>query len=167
MRSRCWLDPRVQLGPSAIHGTGLFATSAIAAGELVGILGGRSITDMELRQITHERERYSSAAIAEGVNVLMGDDEPLARGNHSCDSNLWMRDALAIEARRDIAAGEELTVDYALQTVVEWEMPCRCGSSSCRGTVRGSDWMRPDVRLRYRGHFSPFINERIAASGDD
>ena len=114
-------------------------------------------------RLTHERERYNSAAIDEGLNVLIGDEEDLARGNHSCDSNLWMRDALTLEARRDITVSEEVTVDYALQTVVEWEMPCRCGTVACRGIVRGSDWKRPDVRQRYEGHFSPFINARISA----
>ncbi len=34
--------------------------------------------------------------------------------NHSCDSNLWMADEATVVARRDIAAGEELTLDYAL-----------------------------------------------------
>ena len=145
----------------------MFATSPIGAGELVGILGGRSITDAELAQIARDREKYSSAAIDDGINVLLDDDEVLSRGNHSCDSNLWMRDALALEARREIGAGEEITIDYALQTVVDWEMSCRCGSTDCRGIVRGSDWLRSDVRRRYEGHFSPFINARIAASGVD
>jgi len=162
VRGRCWIDPRVAVKLSPIHGLGLFAIAPIAAGEPVGVLGGRKISDEELARIAHERDRYSSAAIDEGVNVLIEDDEPLTRGNHSCDSNLWMRDAFTLEARRDIAAGEEVTVDYALQTVVEWHMPCRCGAAPCRGLVRGSDWMRPDVQERYAGHFSPFINARIA-----
>jgi SET domain-containing protein len=34
-------------------------------------------------------------------------------GNHSCDPNLWHADVVTITARRDIAAGEELTIDYA------------------------------------------------------
>ena len=85
-----------------------------------------------------------------------------AGGNHSCDSNLWMRDALTLEARRDIAAGEEVTIDHALQTsLANWEMACHCGSSRCRKLVRGDDWMRPELQDRYRGHFSPFLNRRI------
>jgi hypothetical protein len=100
--------------------------------------------------------------LARSLDLLLSEGEPLARGNHSCDSNLWMRDALTLEARRDVAVLEEVTVDYALQTAVEWEMKCRCGAASCRRVVRGSDERRPDVRERYAGHFSPFLDRRIA-----
>src|SRR5258705_189171 len=131
--------------------------------DAVGALGGRVIDDAELRRISHTRSKYNSAAIGEGVNVLLDDDEVIARGNHSCDSNLWMRDELMLEARRDIATGEEVTIDYALQTsVADWEMACNCGSALCRKVVRGDDWLRPELQDRYRGHFSPFLNERIA-----
>jgi hypothetical protein len=159
---RCWLDPRVVARPSPIDGLGLFATAPIAKGEAVGILGGRVIDDVELRQIAAARSKYNTAAIADGLNVLLDDDEVIARGNHSCDSNLWMRDEVTLEARRDIAAGEEVTVDYALQTsLADWEMACNCGSSRCRRIVHGDDWMRPELQDSYRGHFSPFLNRRI------
>jgi len=161
---RCWLDPRVVARPSSIEGLGLFATEPIAHGDVVGILGGRVIDDVELRRIARGRSKYNSAAIAEGLNLLLADDEVLARGNHSCDSNLWMRDEFTLEARQDIATGEEITVDYALQTSVgDWEMSCNCGSSLCRKLVRGDDWMRTELQHRYRGHFSPFLNRRIEA----
>ena len=160
--AQCWLDPRVVARPSSIEGLGLFASAPIAKGELVGRLGGRVIDDAELRQISRTHSKYNSAAIGEGLNVLLEDDEVIARGNHSCDSNLWMRDEFTLEARRDIASGEEITVDYALQTsIAEWKMACNCGSPLCRKVVRGDDWMRPELQARYRGHFSPFLNRRI------
>lgn len=160
--ARCRIDPRVVARPSSIEGLGLFATAPIAKGEVVGTLGGRVIDDAELRQISRTRSKYNSAAIGEGVNVLLEDDEVIARGNHSCDSNLWMRDEFTLEARRDITTGEEATIDYAMQTsVADWEMACNCGSPQCRKLVRGDDWMRPELQDRYRGHFSPFLNRRI------
>jgi len=160
--ARCWLDPRVVARPSPIEGFGLFATAPIAMGELVGTFGGRIIDDAELRQIARTRSKYNSAAIGEGRSVLLDDDEVIARGNHSCDSNLWMRDEFTLEARRDIATGEEVTVDYALQTsIADWKMACNCGSPQCRKVVRGDDWMRSELQDRYRGHFSPFLNRRI------
>lgn len=73
-----------------------------------------------------------------------------------------MQDARTVSARRDIAAGEELTLDYAMFTVTpEWRMPCQCGAGSCRGIVTGIDWQLPELQQRYAGHFSPFINIRI------
>jgi len=41
-------------------------------------------------------------------------------------------------------------------------MECRCGSPLCRGVITGDDWRRTDLQARYRGHFSPFIDARIA-----
>lgn len=88
-------------------------------------------------------------------------------GAEDRDPNLWMRDAFSLEARRDIASGEEITIDYALLTgIPEWEMDCVCGSPLCRKVVRGTDWMRPELQERYRKHFSPFINARIEGAGD-
>ncbi|MEP6693747.1 MAG: SET domain-containing protein-lysine N-methyltransferase [Chloroflexota bacterium] len=163
---RCWLDPRIVARPSPIEGLGLFATSTITRGDAVGILGGRVIDDVELRRVARTHPKYNSAAIAEGSNLLIADDEIIVRGNHSCDSNLWMRDAFTLEARRDIAIDEEVTIDYSLQTsVADWEMACNCGSSKCRKIVRGDDWMRAEVQDSYRGHFSPFLNRRIETTG--
>ena len=160
--ARCWLDARVAVRASAIDGLGLFASVPLARGVIVGVLGGRVIDDDELREIARAGSRYSSLAIDEGINLLLDDREPITRGNHSCDPNLWMRDAFTLETRSEVAEDEELTVDYALHTAVDWAMPCGCGSSLCRGTVRGSDWRLPDLQERYSGHFSPFLNERIA-----
>ena len=82
--------------------------------------------------------------------------------NHSCDPNLWMQNERTVCARREIAAGEELTMDYALATrTPEWRMECRCGTSECRGVITGNDWQLPELQQRYSGHFSPFINARI------
>jgi hypothetical protein len=73
-----------------------------------------------LRAIAASGRRYSSAAIDENQHILWGVEDSDAGGpggsNHSCDSSLWMLDARTVGARRDIAAGEELTLDYALVT---------------------------------------------------
>ena len=75
-------------------------------------------------------------------------------------------DAVTLVARRPIAAGEEVTVDYATHTAdLPWSMTCSCGSPHCRRVVTHDDWRRPDVQARYAGHFSPFLNRRIAAGG--
>jgi D-alanine-D-alanine ligase len=41
-------------------------------------------------------------------------------------------------ATRDIATGEELTLDYALFLDKEMEpFQCQCGSAQCRGIIKG------------------------------
>jgi uncharacterized protein len=143
---------------SEIEGTGLFAGRAFDEGETVIVLGGTVIDDAELARPTP----HSSLAVGEGVNLTQADDDPAQYGNHSCDPNLWLADEITIATRRLVEAGEELTIDYATFSVVSWQMDCHCGAASCRDVVTGDDWRRPDLRERYVGRFSPFINARIA-----
>ena len=163
---RSWLDPRIEVRTSPIDGAGLFTTAPIFAGEVVIRWGGRPITDEELHTLEKRwretGEPYSCAAIGEGMSLLQAADDPIRYGNHSCEPNLWLVDAVTEAARRAMVAGEELTFDYALATAVPWSMPCRCGSPSCRGLITGDDWRLPELQERYRGHFSPFIDARIS-----
>lgn len=105
--------------------------------------------------------------IDEGLWLGNRVDEPLTDDyfiNHSCDSNMWMKDEVTLIARRDIAAGEEVTMDYAMHFAdPNWTMrnTCSCGSPLCRGTITGRDWMLKELQERYRDHFSPLINRRI------
>jgi SET domain-containing protein len=161
---RSWLDARVEVRDSAIEGQGLFARAPIAAGEMVMRLGGREVDEAEMRRIEASGERYSAVQVDEGRHLLMAWDDPASRGNHSCEPNLWILDATTIAARRAIEAGDELTTDYATVTTSEaWAMSCACGSAGCRRFVRGTDWRLPELQVRYRGHFAPFIQRRIEA----
>ncbi len=156
-RNRSWLDLRARVRQSDIEGNGLFAIAPIAIGEIVMVLGGTVIDDRRLAEL----RPHSSLAIAEGLNLMQDDDDPSQFGNHACDPNLWMSDAVTIVARRPINQDEELTIDYALMTVVPWQMECHCSAPACRTTITGDDWQSPELQSRYQDHFSPFINERI------
>jgi len=112
-------------------------------------------------------EGYVWATIGEGLylaGLVEGGEDLTDYINHSCDPNVWMSDEVTLVARRDIAVGEELTIDYCLFEGDESHVPpwtCRCGSALCRGRFTGRDWRRRDLQERYRGHFSPFIEARI------
>ena len=157
-----WYDPRVEILSSFVQGNGMFATQSIHEGEVVVRIGGTVMTDEEFRASIATVPRYNAVQIGEGLHLI---DIPTSPGgmNHSCNANLWMHDEVTVVARRDIAAGEELTQDYALYTTSPtWSMkPCRCGTPVCRKEITGNDWQKPDVQERYRDHFSPFLNERI------
>jgi uncharacterized protein len=71
-----------------------------------------------------------------------------------------------VVARRAIATGEELTVDYATQTGTEgWRMTCRCGAPACRGGITGADWRLPDLQAAYGDHWTPLLLRRMRAYG--
>jgi hypothetical protein len=157
--AHCWLTQHAQVGPSPIEGKGLFATTEVHEGELVMRLGGELIDDGKLATLTPP---YSSLTVDHGLHLRLDPSHPARYGNHSCDPNLWHADAVTVIARRDIAPGEELTIDYATHTGIEtWTMPCRCGSPLCRRTVTGRDWRLPQLQRAYGQHWSPPLLERI------
>src|SRR5262249_23495802 len=57
-------------------------------------------------------------------------------------------------AMRDVAAGEDLTLDYAtIEHDVE-PMDCRCGAPGCRRVITGQDWRRPELQKQYGNSFA-------------
>ncbi|MEO8394020.1 MAG: SET domain-containing protein-lysine N-methyltransferase [Chloroflexota bacterium] len=155
---------------SAIEGKGGFARDLIRMGEIVVIIGGTVFSEAEFNLFAATTAQYDAIQIGEDLHLVDLSPDPRATNgslNHSCDSNLWMQDEVTLIARCDIQPGEEVTVDYALFTAVpNWRLDatCRCNSPTCRHQVTGEDWKRPDLQARYSGHFSPFLNARIAAA---
>jgi SET domain-containing protein len=161
-----WLDPRVVVGPSRIHGLGLHARAPIAAGEVVIRWRGEILPVTELVRLK-DRPRYDCATLSESTIMVFAANDPVIHGNHSCDPNLWMEGAVSESARRDIAAGEELTVDYALHSDdPSWTMECHCDASLCRGVITGVDWKDPELQARYLDHFAPHLAARFALLGE-
>ena len=77
--------------------------------------------------------------------------------NHSCDPNTWL-DGLDVIARRDIARGAAITMDYATFSGPGMEpFDCRCGTALCRRVIRGDDCRLPELRERYRDHVSDYV----------
>jgi hypothetical protein len=81
--------------------------------------------------------------------------------NHSCEPNVGFGGNVVLVAMRDVAAGEELTTDYALFDDYDGEMPCGCGTPSCRRVVDGRDWRRPELQARYGRYFSWYLRRRF------
>ena len=131
-RSR--LAPGVVYRPSRIDGLGLFAGAPLASGAEVIVYGGRIVDNSELANLVS----YSAIAIDDTRSLLQRDDDPARLLNHSCRPNLHMTDRITAIAARDIADGEELTVDYAMLSVPgSWRLDCHCGSADCRGRITG------------------------------
>ena len=83
--------------------------------------------------------------------------------NHSCHPNIGVQGQIVFVALREIAAGEELTHDWATTDDDDYALECRCGAPACRGTVTGQDWKREDLQRKYRGHFSWYLQRKIEA----
>ena len=160
-RPETWTDPRQLISPSPIHGMGVFARDAIGQGEPVEIIEGVVMTEEQFRAFQPTTPRFNAVQIDEGLHLVERTEvtrRRLGSLNHACDSNLWMADEVTIVARWDIAAGDELTIDYALFSAQpDWVMDtaCHCGSPVCRIVITGNDWKLKVVQDRYFNHFSP------------
>ncbi|HRD63835.1 MAG TPA: SET domain-containing protein [Nocardioides sp.] len=108
---------------------------------------------------------FAAAPLPEGTEVLrptgpVHTDGPV---NHACDPNLgWSGEALV--TLRDVAAGEELVVDYAMSVAdPAWFLRCHCPSYRCRQMVEGTDWQIPQLQRRYAGRWAPDVARLIDA----
>jgi uncharacterized protein len=166
-----YITPKASKGPpSAIDGRGLAAVAHIARDEIVAIKGGHIVSTATLHALP-ERLQNSDIQIAGGFH-LVALDEAEYEGvmlfiNHSCEPNVGFGGNVVLVAMRDISAGEELTTDYALFDDYDGTMECRCGTTSCRGTVTGRDWRRPDLQRRYGPYFSWYLQRQQAAGRPD
>jgi SET domain-containing protein len=122
---------------SRVVGRGLFAGTPIAKRAKIGEFEGEVIG---LREARRRAKGRSVIAIVELERHAL-DATHSRRGfrfiNHSCDPNTFMRctaERAEFYARRAIARGEELTVDYG-QSHHDGRLRCRCGAANCRGFV--------------------------------
>ena len=112
------------------------------------------------------RGLFAVAAIPAGVEVARPTGPVHEDGsvNHACDPNLgWAGDVLV--TLRDVEAGEELLVDYAMSvTDPSWFLRCHCASYRCRQMVEGTDWQIPQLQRRYAGFWAAYVQELIDGS---
>jgi len=160
-------SPKTEVRESPIHGRGLFAKEAIRAGEIVAVKGGHVLTGEEWRAL---EPRLGSAEIQIAEDLFIAPVEPEEREgnmlftNHSCEPNIAPQGQIVFVAMRDVAAGEELTHDWATTDDGDYEMACRCGQPSCRGVIRGDDWKRAELQRRYAGFFAWHVQKKIDAA---
>jgi uncharacterized protein len=154
---------RITAGPSPIHGTGIFAREPIKAGEVVFIRDRTRIVDDEhpLRPELGEFEWHCDD-IGGGKVVYL--PEPERYSNHSCDPNSYDQTVDGVTrriARRDIAAGEEITFDYCLNAPPGGgTMVCNCGADRCRREFEHGFFALPiEVQLEYLPLLEPWFVE--------
>jgi len=165
-----WLHSRLVIGPSRIHGQGLFAVDDIANGTILMKLAGHLVSSAELAHLIararSQPEQYvDTITVYEDAHLVIPARTKIHFGNHSCDPNAWHVGPYDIAARRDVRAGEEVTIDYATSSGEQgFSMMCNCGSSLCRHEITSEDWRRPELQQRYGDHWVPALQGRIARS---
>ncbi len=164
MRDLTYRSPKTEVKASPIEGKGLFAKEAIAAGEIVAVKGGRIFTRKQWAALEGELGP-AQIEISDDFVIAPGTREEclgsMLYTNHSCEPNIAIQGQIVLVAMRDIAAGEELTHDWATTDNGDYAMTCRCGRPTCRGTITGKDWTKPELRAKYKGWFCWFLQRKI------
>ena len=139
--------------------------------EIVIRLSGRLVSTDELaRLIEHANSDPShvyvdTLTIHEDAHLVLPAASVIHFGNHSCDPNLWHVGPFEIATRHAVHIGDELTIDYGSQSGAPgFSMDCSCGSPLCRGVVSSDDWRLSELQTRYRHHWVPALEARIAAA---
>jgi hypothetical protein len=167
--THCWVHHAIDVRTSPIAGKGLFSKESIPAGTIVMRLGGQVITRSELKLLFNEAANRSDSpyidciSIEDGIDLVLEGGEIVHYGNHSCDPNIWHVGPFELATIRDVAAGEEIALDYGTQADdSHFEMDCHCRAMNCRGKVTGIDWKLPKLQVRYGSHWVPVLLKRIA-----
>jgi SET domain-containing protein len=158
-------------------GTGTFVKDPIAKGEVVVVTGGRIMSNADINRPEFRAILHHAFQIDADFNICPMGDEPghtdgIFAVNHSCEPSCGVRGQMELVALRDLRPGEEITYDYAMTDVDNdsmtcQEMKCLCGAKSCRGTITGRDWQNEELRRRYAGYFSTYVQSLIDAGKQD
>ncbi len=118
---------RVEVVGAYGKGEGLRSVVPIKKGEVVFRFYGPLVHEQTLYTLQHSPGNYISDPIVMG-KVL-----------HSCDPNMSCdMSTQTFTARRDIAAGDFLTMDYeSTEDELFRAFQCGCGAANCRGFIRG------------------------------
>jgi SET domain-containing protein len=128
----------VRVAPSRIDGQGAYAAEPIPARRKIGEIRGESITvdEARIRATRSERIMIVELSARRAIDFSRSAD-PMRYTNHSCAPNARLdirQGRVEFYALRDVATGEELTVDYG-ETHHEGRLACRCGAPGCRGRL--------------------------------
>ncbi len=164
-----WFNPKTEKRTSPIQGRGLFARVAIPAGEVVAVKGG-AILDFAAFALVRDQVSPAEIQIEDHLYIAPRSADEVETNilclNHSCDPNVGVRGQITFVTIRDVPAGRELTIDYAMIDGDPLErMDCSCGASECRKVITGDDWRLPNLQRRYAGYFSRYIADRFNGYG--
>lgn len=125
---------------SPIHGWGCYAGESIPAGAFIIEYVGDLVPAEEAYRLEQDPSRSGIYTFWTGDEWAIDGyrEDNIARFiNHSCAPNCDYRiegQRVLIYAGRDIATGEELSIDYSYGADGEI-VPCGCGVTGCRGRI--------------------------------
>jgi hypothetical protein len=150
---------RTEVRTSGIFGKGLFPLESIPKGKIICFfaIGAQVITEERFLQAVEAGESHiirTGTRYAGKYFTIGNEAEPYTFLNHSYEPNLLCHCGIVI-ARRAIAAGEELTLDY--RTLIDDTDVGTYADSATGQAIRG--WSAADTFLRTAREFAAIIED--------
>ena len=159
MKKRSKRLPMVEVRHSPIHGYGVFALRRIRKGTTVMEYLGERVSHAQADaryEGKDPNDNHTFLFTVDARTVIDGgvNGNEARYINHGCDPNCESTSfnrRIFIEAIRTIQPGEELAYDYQIQRDdddapnVDEIFACRCGASTCRGTMLETPKRRPSA----------------------
>jgi SET domain-containing protein len=144
----------IEVKETPSKGKGVYAAKAFKKGEVVLV-----------KRIIEECEGNHEHAAQYGSDRFVVHDEVSQCVNHSCEPNCGVRvddsGSRNLVAMRNIAEGEEINFDYAMEnyTIDHFPSQCMCGSPHCRGRITGWKDLPKEKKEEYRPWAAPYLLE--------
>ena len=168
--NKTYRSPKTIVKQSTNGGKGFFAQENILKGEIVAIKNGNLVDAINATQLDEELGDFS-LQISDEFFICPRSKEEINDTvifiNHSCEPNIGMDGQISYVAMRNILAGEELCLDYAMAMTTDYKLVCSCGSPNCRKLITGNDWKIEELQKRYDKYFSWFIYKKIHNLDED
>jgi hypothetical protein len=157
--------PALNVKPSSIHGTGLFARRTYRTGETILVREERPVTAEQPLDAGRGEIEAHCDWLEGGRQVYLGHPERFI--NHSCDPNAFLRrrDGVShVVALKPIRSNDEIVMHYGVNLSDGTPWRCNCGSERCLGVVPGDFFSLPlDRQIELSPLLAPWF---IAEHGD-
>ncbi|MCS7012018.1 MAG: SET domain-containing protein [Chloroherpetonaceae bacterium] len=125
--------PYIKVCASPIQGYGLFTEKACREKEVIMVIAGEVIDGSECLRRENEENNVYIFYLDEERYLDTAQSDKIRYINHSCEPNCIVctrnAESLYLVAAREIAAGEELTIDYDFEEIYEL---CQKHNPNCK-----------------------------------
>jgi len=154
---------KLRVGETGNTGFGLFATEPIHRGETAFVVEGTIVKD---EYDDHYLVGPTWLSLEDRTWIDPHEENPWTFINHSCRPNCGLKGTVTVVAMRDIARGEELTIDYSTtEADPHWSMACRCGAPECRRTIGSVHTLPRELFEQYAPFLPAFLRGLHESSG--
>lgn len=147
--------PKLILGKSAVHGSGILTRENIKKGQAVCPCFG------VLYEIKTAKIKYPKFSYQISDNVAIETVNEPGFFNHSCQPNAFINNSWIFTAIRDIKKGEEILVDYGTVDYFGYKFKCNCKEDNCRKLFNGKISANREYQKKMLKYFSPYLKNKF------